>query len=230
MSRPGPGRNRLGNVRRRVRRGTNPDGSTWEEEVYEESSSSTLAGRSTPFSWPPAGFQAGSFSSWMNGSDAFFQNAFKTFQEMRGGRAPHPPTPFMPEVVLGLDEAYSGVERQVDLPDGRHPIVSVPAGVEDGRVIQLRMPEGAVPVRVRVRAEPRFGRRGRHLSTVVPVPRPVLEQGGEATAPLAGGGFVTVRIPAGITPGTCLRVGRKGMPDVDGGDPGDLYIYVVTSS
>ncbi|HEX4212489.1 MAG TPA: DnaJ C-terminal domain-containing protein [Candidatus Dormibacteraeota bacterium] len=212
---------------RRVRRGTNPDGSTW-EEVYEQSSSSSSSSTPgpNPFPQPPTTPRQPAFPSSGNGSDAFFQNFFRMVQQMQGPTGQQRRAQSLPEVELSLDEAFGGERRQVQLGNGRQLIVQVPAGVEDGAVI--RLPEGAI--RVRVREDRRFGRRGRDLSTVVEVAASVLDQGGEARTPLAGGGWIKVRVPAGTRPETCLRVAGKGMPDVNGGKPGDLYVYLRTAA
>lgn len=166
----------------------------------------------------------------MNSSDGFFENASKMFQELQRGSGRERAARALPEVELSFDEAYTGAQREFEGVNGRSLTVRVPAGIEDGRVFRLHTPEGAVYVRVRVRTDPRFGRRGRDLSTVLQVPRSLLEQGGDAATPLAGGGYITIRIPAGTRPETCLRVQGKGMPDLNGGAPGDLYIYVRTDS
>lgn len=205
---------------RRVRRGTNPDGSTW-EEVYEESSGFSSTPNAGPFPRSPSTPRQPSFPT-SGSSEEFFGNFFKMFQQMQAPAGQQQRTQPLPEVELSLDEAFGGEQRQVQLGSGRQLIVQVPAGVEDGAVI--RLPEGAI--RVRVREDPRFGRRGRDLSTVVEAAASVFEQGGEVPTPLAGGGWIRVRVPAGTRPGTCLRVPGKGMPDVNGGSAGDLYVYL----
>lgn len=203
---------------RHVCRGTNPDGSTW-EEVYEETSTSN----STPITGSlPRSPTTRRQSPFASSSEEFFGNAFKMFQQMQAQSGQQQRAQPLLEVELSLDEAFGGEQRQVQLGNGRQLIVQVPAGIEDGAVI--RLPAGAI--RVRVRQDPRFNRQGRDLSTLVEIPASMFEQGGEAPTPLAGGGWIRVRVPAGTKPGTCLRVGGKGMPDVNGGDPGDLYLYL----
>lgn len=133
-----------------------------------------------------------------------------------------PPAPPVAEIEVSLDEAYSGCARQITLPDRRRWEVYVPPGIDDG--MSLRLPPGLV--RIRVRHDPRFGRQGRDLSTATTVERSLLERGGDVQVQLAGGGWIRVRVPAGTPADARLRVAGRGMPDVHGGGPGDLYIHL----
>ncbi len=119
-------------------------------------------------------------------------------------------------------------------PSSRRVNVRVPPGVTDGQRIRLKGkgapgsrggPNGDLFVDVHVTPDPRFGRRGRHVTTVVDVPvtRAIL---GATVSVDTLDDPVTVRLAAGTQPGTTLRVRGRGVPAAGKHPAGDLLVTV----
>jgi molecular chaperone DnaJ len=112
--------------------------------------------------------------------------------------------------------------------------VRIPAGVHDGQRIRLRAkgaagerggPAGDLYVTVHVQPHERFGRKGEHLTIVVPVSFPDAALGGELTVPTLNGPPVTLKVPPGTPSGRTFRVRGKGTARRDG-TKGDLLVTV----
>ena len=112
--------------------------------------------------------------------------------------------------------------------------VRVPAGVEDGQRIRVKgkgqpgeqgAPAGDLYVVVHVARDRRFGRRGRNLTTKLPVSFTQAALGAEVPVATLDG-QVTVRVPAGTSPGTTLRLRGKGVPPSGKQAAGDLLVTV----
>ncbi|MGH8979456.1 MAG: molecular chaperone DnaJ [Acidimicrobiales bacterium] len=116
--------------------------------------------------------------------------------------------------------------------------VRVPPGVEDGQRIRVKgrgapgrgtsAPAGDLFVVVRVSSDSRFARRGRNLTVSVPVSFPEAALGTTVTVPTLDGP-VTLRVPAGTSPGTHLRVKGRGVAagsGRNGAKPGDLLVRI----
>ena len=127
--------------------------------------------------------------------------------------------------------AGTGTERRV-----RKVKVRIPPGVEDGQRIRVKgrgepgqgmAPAGDLYVVVRVSKHPQFGRRGRNLTVSVPVSFPEAVLGTTVKVPTLDEP-VTVRVPAGTSPGTLLRVKGRGVPagGRNGAGAGDLLVKV----
>jgi molecular chaperone DnaJ len=112
--------------------------------------------------------------------------------------------------------------------------VRIPAGVEGGQRIRVKGkgqagqqggPAGDLFVTVHVSKDPRFGRRGRNLTTHVRVSFAQATLGTEASAATLDGP-VTLRIPPGTAPGTTMRVKGRGVPGQGTKAAGDLLVTV----
>jgi curved DNA-binding protein len=134
------------------------------------------------------------------------------------------------EVEVDLKDAVLGGERDLRL-DGRTLRVKIPAGVVDGSTIRLAGQGGAgahggragdLYLKVKLREHPYVRREGRDLYLDVPVTVPEAALGGEVTLPTFEGP-VRLRVPAGAQSGKKLRLRGKGLPDLRGGERGDLY-------
>jgi DnaJ-class molecular chaperone len=80
---------------------------------------------------------------------------------------------------------------------------------------------GDLYLRVRVRPDPRFERRGDDLLTTVSVPLTTAVLGGEASVPTLDGP-VDIKIPAGTPVGRTFRLRGHGLPRLEGGGRGDV--------
>ncbi len=114
--------------------------------------------------------------------------------------------------------------------------VSVPAGVEDGMQVRLRgegeggragEEDGDLLVLLRVRPHDVYERDGNDLVCELPVSFTQAALGAEVEVPLLEGGTARIKVPAGSQPGRVLKVRGKGVPDLRGGERGDLRAHLV---
>jgi DnaJ-class molecular chaperone len=116
--------------------------------------------------------------------------------------------------------------------------VRIPVGVSDGA--RVRVPgegehasggrAGDLYLRVRIRPDPRFERRGRDLHTQVSIPLTTAVLGGEAEVPAVGEKPLRLKIPGTTQNGQVFRLKGHGMPAT--GKPaerGDLYATVTVT-
>ena len=146
------------------------------------------------------------------------------------------------EIDLSLEEAMQGAMRRLAVKQEGHTRtvdVRIPAGVNDGS--RVRVPgegehgaaggrAGDLYLRVRLRTDPRFERRGCDLHTQVSIPLTTAVLGGEAEVPTVGDRPVRLKIPPTTQNGQVFRLKGHGMPAV--GKPaerGNLYATVNVS-
>ena len=122
-------------------------------------------------------------------------------------------------------------------PSTRRVNVRVPAGVVDGQRIRLKGkgapgaqggPAGDLFVDVHVTPDPRFGRRGRHLTTTVTVGVTQAILGATVAVPTLEEP-VTLKVPAGTQPGTTMRVRGRGVPAAGKHAAGDLLVTIAVA-
>ncbi len=143
------------------------------------------------------------------------------------------------EIELSLEEAMQGAMRRLSVKQEGHTRtvdVRIPAGVNDGS--RVRVPgegehgasggrSGDLYLRIRLRSDPRFERRGRDLHTQVAVPVTTAVLGGEADVPVVAERPVRLKIPPTTQNGQVFRLKGHGMPAVgNAADRGDLYATV----
>lgn len=114
-------------------------------------------------------------------------------------------------------------------------LVTIPAGVEDGKRITIPRqgdagPNGGAPgdliVFIRVRKHPLYERSGSDLYCAIPVSMTQAALGAEITITALDKRQIKIKIPAGIQNGKLLRVKDEGVP-VSGGRKGDLYLKIM---
>jgi len=139
------------------------------------------------------------------------------------------------EIRVPFQTAIAGGEMPLRLvrPNGEveELVAKVPAGIEDGKKIRLRGKgepgpggPGDLLVTVRVETHPYFHRRGDNLYVKLPVTLAEAAEGTKVDVPTPAG-TVTLRVPAGASSGTKLRI--KGHGVSAGGRPaGDLFADV----
>lgn len=138
------------------------------------------------------------------------------------------------EVEITLEEAYQGTTRLLD-KDGRRLEIKIPAGVKTGT--RLRFAGEGTPsgyggqpgdlyLRVKIRPDPRFERKGADLYTTVEVDLYTALLGGQVRVPTLSGP-VSLTIRAETQNGQTIRLRGKGMPKLrQEGQYGDLYAKV----
>ena len=141
---------------------------------------------------------------------------------------------FEQPVEITLQEAYSGTARILQKEHQRLE-VKIPAGAKTGTRVRMSghggqgvggANAGDLFLRVRVKPDRRFERKGSDLHTTVPVELYTMVLGGEVRVPTMTG-EVVLTIPAGTQSGRTFRLRGKGMPHLRQPDQhGDLYAKV----
>jgi len=114
----------------------------------------------------------------------------------------------------------------------RHLEVKIPAGIDTGSRVRIAG-EGAragggsgdLYLRLTVRPDPRFERKGDDLYVSLPVPVADAALGAELSVPTLKG-QVSMKIPPETSSGRVFRLPGYGMPHLKGGGAGDQYVRV----
>jgi DnaJ-class molecular chaperone len=177
-----------------------------------------------------------------------FSDFFKTFfggadvhESRTRGRAPRPRKgrDVEHEIELNLEDAVHGSVQRLGINhDGQHRTVEVriPAGVIDGSRVRVAgeggrgsgsAPSGDLFLRIKLRPQAGFERKGRDLYTKVRVPVTTAVLGGEVDVPTVSGKSLRLKIPATTQNGQVFRLRGHGLPTVGKPDDrGDLYATV----
>ncbi|HOV79664.1 MAG TPA: J domain-containing protein [Bacillota bacterium] len=134
---------------------------------------------------------------------------------------------------LSLEEAYAGVEKEL-VVNGRRLKVKIPAGVRDGYKVRISGqgengrsggPAGDLYLSVSLKPHPLFRLNGSDLECEMPVTVTEAVLGGKVDIPTLKGP-VSLKIPPGTQSGKVFRLRGLGMPEPDGGNPGNLLVRV----
>jgi len=138
-------------------------------------------------------------------------------------------------VELSLDEVLRGTTRTLQLEGGRKVEVKIPAGVREGSRVRVAgegggkgKRKGDLFLRVQLRPDPRFERKGEDLQTSVSMPLSTAVLGGEAQVPTLDGP-VGIKVAPGTPVGRTFRLRGHGLPRADGGGRGDLLATLSVS-
>ena len=113
--------------------------------------------------------------------------------------------------------------------------VKIPAGVDDGSRIRLAgkggagrggAPPGDLYIVIEVRPHPRLERREQDLYLSIPVTVGEAYLGATIDVPTPDG-TVKLKVPPGSQSGAKLRLRKKGVPAMKGGERGDLYVVLL---
>ena len=188
---------------------------------------------------------AGGFASGADGFNVHFDD-FDDLSGMFGnlfGRGQRGPVSMRgvdqeTRIHLGFRDAIDGATTNVLLGgaadgDRRQVKVRIPPGVDNGQRIRLAGkggagrnggPNGDLYVVVEVAPDSMFGRKGKHLTLVIPVTFPEAALGSEIKIPTYDHSTVTLKIPAGTKSGTTFRVKGRGVATTK--STGDLLVTV----
>ncbi len=186
---------------------------------------------------------AGGFASGADGFNVHFDD-FDDLSGMFGnlfGRGPRGPVAMRgvdqeTRIHLGFRDAIDGVTTNVLLGsttngEQRQVKVRIPAGVDNGQRIRLAGkggagrnggPNGDLYVVVEVAPDVMFGRKGQHLTLVIPVTFPEAALGSAIKIPTYDHSTVTLKIPPGTKSGTTFRVKGRGVATTK--TTGDLLV------
>lgn len=139
---------------------------------------------------------------------------------------------------ISFREAITGATLQINV-SGRPITVRVPKGVHDGQTIRLRGkgmpgmnggPAGDLLIKVTVNPHPVFSLDGKNVRATVPITFAEAALGATIEVPTPDMGPVKVKVPAGTSSGTTLRVRRKGIETAgkkgESGSRSDLLVTV----
>jgi DnaJ-class molecular chaperone len=154
----------------------------------------------------------------------------RTSSSRAGARgAPRPPPVATAEAIaeIGLEEAFRGTTRLVEI-DGKRLEVKIPPGADTGTRVKLtgQGPGGGdLVVVVRVRPHAVFIRRGADLERELPITLKEALLGAEVPVTTLKG-KVLLRIPPGTQNGRTFRLKGQGMPHLRGTGTGDLLAKI----
>jgi DnaJ-class molecular chaperone len=154
--------------------------------------------------------------------EGFFSRAFGSGRERRA--APDTGEDVQYKVLVDFVDAANGSTQRLTLPDGRVIDLRIPEGVEDGQVLRLkgqgkpaadgRASAGDALVTVRIAPHRHFRREGNDLLLVLPVTLQEAVLGARIAVPTIKGP-VTLSVPPGSGQSTKLRLKGRG---IAGGD------------
>jgi curved DNA-binding protein len=144
------------------------------------------------------------------------------------------------QIIISLEEAYSGKILPVQFTDSTgksvNITVNVPPGIEhgtrlryagNGNRVQPNLPPGDLYVIIAIETHSRFQREGAHLFTTLEVNLWESIAGVEKSIATIEGGMVKISVPSLCKDQTLLRVREKGMPTrADKKMRGDLHVRV----
>ncbi|PRY15620.1 curved DNA-binding protein [Pontibacter ummariensis] len=208
------------------------------------------AGGGQYYGQPGGGFQGGFYEGDLNdmfgGGGAGFSDFFQQFfgggggfgGQRAGGRSRAVKgQDYEAEMEITLQEAYQGTSRLLNVNNQQLRISTKP-GVADGQVLRIKgkgapAMGGGTPgdlyIKVLVKPEPQFERRGDDLYTTLPLDMFTAILGGSSQVSTMSGAL-KLKIPEGTQNGKTLRLKGKGMPVYGKGDQhGDLYVKIEVS-
>ena len=173
------------------------------------------------------------FSDFFN---SFFSGGFSGgahYADMRD--IPRKGQDYQADLTISLTDAYHGIEAMLSI--GEEQIkVTIPAGVRDKQVLRVKgkggkgtggQQSGHLYMKVAIRKDPLFKRKGNDLHCDVKVPLYTAVLGGKQPIKSMKGTF-NITIPKESQNGKILRMKKLGMPVFGKKDEfGDLYIRII---
>lgn len=191
------------------------------------------AGAASPFEGVSFGFGGEDLTSIF---EQFFNRAGGRTARRGRGRARPRGADLETEIDLTLEEAVRGTERDIVVTGStgqrEHIRFRVPPGVDHGQRIRVREKgqdgpggRGDLMIRCHIRPHPYFTRDGHDLSCTVWVSYREAALGTQVEVPTLDGSTL-VKVPAGTSGGTKLRLRGRGLRDSRGDKVGDLYAII----
>jgi curved DNA-binding protein len=190
------------------------------------------------------GFDVNDLFRDIGGSEDIFSRIFGGgggFQQQRGGRGGgmrrQRGEDFTMELKVSFRDAYSGCEKKVAFSkNGKREelVVKVPAGVENGSRLRLQGKggegfgggvQGDIYLTIVVGSDAQFTREGDDILTERVIPYSEAALGCSLEVPTLEGAK-RIKVPAGIQPGTKIRLKGLGFPHMGSTGKGDLYVKV----
>ncbi len=128
-------------------------------------------------------------------------------------------------------DAIRGTTQRLNLPEGSSLDVTIPPGLESGKILRLRgkggagEPPGDALIEVEVGLHPLFRREGRDIHLDLPITIREAMLGGPVNVPTVSGP-VTMTLPPGSDSRTRLRLKGKGVPASGSQVAGDAFPHL----
>jgi DnaJ-class molecular chaperone len=157
----------------------------------------------------------GAYGDFAQGDDLFADLLRRASEQARR----RPGADLHYELPIDFLDAVNGASKTITLPQGGTLNVTIPAGVEDGRILRLRAkgapspgegPPGDALVQIVVRPHRYFTREGDDILLDLPVTVKEAALGAEVRAPTTTGS-VMLKIPKRSNTGDTLRLRGKGV-------------------
>ncbi len=153
-----------------------------------------------------------------------------------GAQRTRSPRDFEQSAEISLEEAYHGTTRRIGRSGESDVEVTIPRGARTGTRVRVkglggrstRGPAGDLYLNIEVARHPVYELRGDDLHRDLSIDVFTALLGGEAPVDTLGG-RVIVRIPPGSPSGRQIRLRGRGMPKLDSGEAGDLYLRLQIS-
>lgn len=197
---------------------------------FEDVFSSMFGGGGAPNSGGFGGGNAGGFedifSGMFGGGGTNTRGGFGGF----GRKRPTKGSDLTATTSIPLKDAVAGTTVQVTV-NGKRITARVPAGVTDGKKIRLRGKggpgqnggeKGDLLITVQVEKHPVFSLDGMNVRLELPISFPEAALGTQVDVPTVDGNKVTMKIPAGSSSGSTLRIRGKGVDT--GSKKGDMLV------
>lgn len=187
-----------------------------EEQQYDQGRN----GQSFYDSQRAGGRYSYSFGDDIGGED-FFSNLFGSSRGRRGRGTgiDFPGEDVSYQMDVEFKEAALGGEKSITLPNGKKLKVKIPAGIEPGKKLRFRGlgepgigkgPSGDAYIEIRINPLLGFKRIGNDIEVEVPISFIEAIIGGEIKVPTLEG-EVLMKVPAGVSTGSKLRIKGKGV-------------------
>jgi len=136
-------------------------------------------------------------------------------------------------VSVSLKEAFEGTEKQFRI-NGEKIKVKIPAGIQDGKKLKLKgkggisstltgSKRGDLYLKIKIREEGGYRLKGKDIYYDHPIDLYTAVLGGETRVPTFSGN-IKLNIPAGTSGGKLFRLKGYGMPGMNNGKKGNLYV------
>lgn len=167
------------------------------------------------------GPQGGRYSHSFDGNinDEFFEQIFGSSRK-RGQGFSMPGEDQLFQMEIDFKESILGGEKLITLPNGKKLQVKIPAGVQEGAKLRFTGLGGAgmgggaagdIYVEIHIRPQEGFSRHGFDVEKEVEISFIEALLGGEISVPTLTGN-VMLKVPAGVSTGSKLRIRDKGVP------------------
>jgi curved DNA-binding protein len=168
-----------------------------------------------------------------------FGSGGSPFDNFGGQQAPAKGSDLVYELSLTLEEVIKGAHKTVSFEHkGRSEKLSVriPKGMTDGKKLRIAGkgepspfggPAGDLYIQAKVLADPRFTIEGRDLVADREITISEALLGTQTDIPTPAGKALSLKIPAGTRHGTKMRLAGHGLPSMQGGRKGVLYVRIL---